>query len=219
MLIKELAGKEIEVRYDAAGNRLIKHYQETIIINKNKEIPLRKKGVYLITGGAGGLGFIFARYLAEHYQAKLILTGRSTLKEKQQNIITELEKLGSEVLYEQANVANKKEMKKLYEKIKSRFGMLHGVIHSAGVIRDALLVNKTQAEMAEVLSPKISGTINLDKILQKEPLDFFVMFSSTSAIFGNIGQCDYAYANGFMDGYASLRGPRYAKLINAKEKV
>ena len=98
------------------------------------------------------------------------------------------------------------ELEQLQATIKEKFGALNGIIHSAGVIRDAFIVKKTSEDMHAVLAPKIQGTLNVDEVWQAEPLDFFVLFSSTAATLGNIGQIDYAYANGFMDGYARRRG-------------
>ena len=153
----------------------------------------------------GGLGLIIARYIATHYQGKLILTGRSQLNEHQQTVLSELEKQGAEVLYLQADVTKRDTLTDLMRTIKERFGALNGVIHSAGVLHDAFILKKTAQESAEVMDPKILGSVYLDEITQAEPLDFFTLFSSISSIFGNVGQCDYAYANGFMDGFAHYR--------------
>ncbi|EDN71817.1 Putative polyketide synthase [Beggiatoa sp. SS] len=73
------------------------------------------------------------------------------------------------------------------------------------MIKDALVIKKTPDEIAAVLAPKVYGTLNLDEATQNEPLDFFVLFSSVTAVLGNVGQCDYAYANSFMDNFALWR--------------
>ena len=124
-LLSELSQSEIEVRYDKENKRWIKTYKEIIPPKESSSnILLKKYGVYLITGGAGGLGLIFARYLAQHYQAKLILTGRSALKEKQQSMLAELEKLGANVLYVRADVTKRKDLENVLKKIKQRFGFI-----------------------------------------------------------------------------------------------
>ena len=201
----------LEIRYDKADKRWIRSYVEAPLSKELKDVPLKKQGVYLITGGAGGLGLLFARYLAEHYQAKLILTGRSALKETQESALVELEKLGSEILYVRADVTKRAELKQLKTTIKDKFGSLNGIIHSAGVIRDAFIVKKIAEDIQAVLAPKIQGTVNVDEVWQNEPLDFFVLFSSAAAALGSIGQIDYAYANGFMDNYAVYREEQKAK--------
>ncbi|PEM83426.1 hypothetical protein CN627_24585, partial [Bacillus wiedmannii] len=208
LMLKELMNqseREYEVCYKD-GNRFTKQLQEVIDGKRNNHmIPFRKKGVYLISGGAGGLGFIFAEFLAKQAQARLVLTGRSTLSPDKQRKLKELERLGAEVTYIQADISNQDAVGDLIRKIKSRFQEIHGVIHSAGVLRDGFIFNKTSQEMQEVLAPKVHGTFWLDEATKEEPLDFFVLFSSMAAISGNAGQCDYAYGNSFLDHYAVWR--------------
>ena len=59
-----------------------------------------------------------------------------------------------------------------------------------------------------MLSPKVTGTWHLDEATRKVGLDFFALFSSVASAFGNVGQSDYAAANGFMDGFARYRNGR-----------
>src|SRR5262249_27060322 len=94
---------------------------------------------------------------------------------------------------------------------KSRFGQINGIIHSAGVIRDSLVRNKTPEEMSAVFAPKVFGTLRLDEATKDEHLDFFVTFSSLAAVAGNAGQCDYSFANHFMDSFVAGR-----ELLRAK---
>ncbi|XLS29198.1 SDR family NAD(P)-dependent oxidoreductase [Flavobacteriaceae bacterium M23B6Z8] len=169
------------------------------------QLALKEKGVYLITGGAGGLGLIFAEYLAKQCKARLILTGRSELSEEKASQIKEIEAIGAEVLYVPTDVANYEDVKTLVSKGIAAFGELNGIIHSAGVLRDSSLRNKTKEEMSAVFAPKVFGTFYLDEATKDLPLDFFVTFSSMAAVGGNMGQSDYSYANHFMDTYAQRR--------------
>ncbi|WP_455883944.1 KR domain-containing protein, partial [Serratia proteamaculans] len=82
---------------------------------------------------------------------------------------------------------------------------LDGIIHSAGVIADNFIVKKSVEEFRRVLCPKVAGTLNLDRATRDMPLDFFVLFSSSTSVLGNLGQADYAAANGFMDSFAAYR--------------
>src|SRR5579884_4140470 len=88
---------------------------------------------------------------------------------------------------------------------KARFTEINGVIHAAGVNRDAFILKKTRQEIEAVLAAKIYGTINLDRATSKENLDLFVLFSSVAGVMGNIGQSDYAYGNHFLDSFAENR--------------
>jgi len=174
-------------------------------------IGLRQNGSYLITGGMGGLGLIFAQYLAKEFKARLVLTGRSKLSVEQEAKLEELRALGAEVLYLRTDVSKLEEVATLIKQSKARFGEIHGIIHAAGVLRDSLLRNKTAEEMSAVFDPKIYGTLHLDEVTKNEALDFFVAFSSLAAVAGNAGQCDYCFANHFMDSVAAER-----ELLRAK---
>ena len=172
---------------------------------KLSALPLKSKGVYLITGGFGGLGSIFSLYLAKEFQARLVLVGRSGLNADRQKTIEQLKDYGSEVLFLQADVANLEQMQEVIRETKVQFGSIDGVIHSAGVNRDAFILKKTKEEVESVLASKVYGTINVDLATSQERLDFFVMFSSVAGVMGNYGQSDYAYANHFMDSFAEHR--------------
>ncbi|MCG6894332.1 MAG: SDR family NAD(P)-dependent oxidoreductase, partial [Desulfobacteraceae bacterium] len=169
------------------------------------ESPFKAGGVYLLAGGAGGLGFLFARHLAARAKAKLVLCGRSEPKREWMERIRRLKEMGSDAVYLQADLGRSEAVSALVSDIRSRFGPINGVVHFAGVTRDAYILKKTSGEIAAVLAPKVFGTVHLDAATRGEPLDFFALFSSTAAIFGNAGQSDYAFANGFMDGFAQWR--------------
>jgi DNA polymerase-3 subunit delta' len=72
------------------------------------------------------------------------------------------------------------------------------VIHAAGTVDDALIPSKRQASVEAVFGPKVYGTLALDRVLAKERLDFFLLFSSTSAAIAAAGQVDYVAANAFL---------------------
>ncbi|CAM2843986.1 polyketide synthase, type I [Legionella steigerwaltii] len=210
LLANEITQNEIYVRYDEQNQRYIRHY---VPLPSLKETPpmLKKSGVYLITGGMGGLGYLFATYLAKHYQAKIVLTGRTTLSEQHQKRVAELEQNGASVAYVSADVSSYEDVQTLIQTTKKRFGALNGIIHAAGLTQDGLIVNKTIPEIEKVVAPKIYGACNLHTATCKEPLDFFILFSSASAVFGNLGQSDYAYANRFLDEFACEREKQRAQ--------
>jgi polyketide synthase PksN len=166
---------------------------------------LKQQGVYVITGGTGGLGLIFAEFLARQCKARLVLSGRSGLGSASQARLESLRNLGAEVLYVAADVSKSEDVQRLLSETKSRFGSINGIIHAAGLLRDSFLRKKTREEMAAVFAPKVYGTFHLDELTQKENLDFFVLFSSLAAVGGNAGQCDYAFANHYMDSFATRR--------------
>ncbi|MCG8569832.1 MAG: SDR family NAD(P)-dependent oxidoreductase [Spirochaetes bacterium] len=168
--------------------------------------PWKDKGIYLITGGIGGLGTIFAgEIIGRVKDSTLILTGRSYPDESITSHIKNLEALGGKVIYQQVDVSNRKAVFQLMKWIKQEIGDLNGIIHSAGIIRDNFIINKSSGEFQKVIAPKISGVVNLDLATKDYPLDFFILFSSGSGVLGNTGQADYCCGNAFMDAYAGYR--------------
>nr|WP_092067195.1 amino acid adenylation domain-containing protein [Dendrosporobacter quercicolus]NSL46456.1 amino acid adenylation domain-containing protein [Dendrosporobacter quercicolus DSM 1736]SDL51088.1 amino acid adenylation domain-containing protein [Dendrosporobacter quercicolus] len=193
-----------QVRYQH-GTRWIAGWSE-IEVPCEVMIPWKDQGVYLITGGVGGLGLIFAKEIAQKVKAAvLILTGRSPLNEDKKAKLKELQALGAQIIYKQLDVTQKEAVYGLIQSIQEGYGSLHGIIHSAGVIRDNFIIKKTKEEVQEVLAPKVRGLVNLDQASKNLSLDFFILFSSIAGSIGNIGQADYATANAFMDAYAKYR--------------
>lgn len=170
---------------------------------------------YLITGGLGALGYMLAGHLAESRQADLILTGRSQLSEAGERKLDVLRRAGSRVMYMACDTASQADLEQLLTAAKARFSRMYGILHCAGVTEDAFILRKTRESMAKVLAPKVAGTVNLYHTFRNEPLDSMILFSSISAVIGNMGQSDYAYANSFMDYFAvENRGSAPFKLIS-----
>ncbi|MGS5020735.1 SDR family NAD(P)-dependent oxidoreductase [Paenibacillus sp. JJ1683] len=196
---------DIQIRY-GKGKRWIFSWNEIPFSPETADIPWKKNGVYLITGGAGGLGLIFAKEIVNQVQnVALILTGRSALDEGKRAEIKKLESLGARIAYKQADVTREQAVADLIREIGAEFGSLNGIIHSAGVIRDNRILQKNSGEMLEVLAPKVLGVVNVDQASKHLPLDFFILFSSVAGGLGNQGQADYSTANAFMDAYARYR--------------
>ncbi len=166
------------------------------------EPRLRQGGVYLITGGLGGVGFSLARHLAQHWQAKLVLLTRQ-LSEVAQQRLQALEALGTEVLWLQADVADAASVQAALAQARARFGSLHGVIHAAGVGGGGLIAQRSREAIERVFAPKLAGTRHLLQALRDEPLDFMLLCSSLSAITGGFGQADYVAANAYLDAVAT----------------
>lgn len=201
-LMKETANDTI-VCYQQ-GKRFVKTYNE-VTLKHSEKLIWKENGVYLITGGAGGLGLIFANYITSKVRTNIILVGRSTLSESAIVKIQDMEKTGSKVRYLQADITNWQETKELISTIQSNYSYINGIIHSAGVIEDDYVIHKSMASLQKVIKPKVFGSMYLDEATKQIPLDFFVMFSSTAAVYGNPGQCDYAFANDFMNHFAAQR--------------
>ncbi len=166
---------------------------------------IRERGVYLVTGGQGGLGRLFAEHFATEARARLVLTGRSPETQETRWLLNRLRSLGGEGIYIPCDVADLGETLKLAETCRNRFGGVDGIVHAAGIIRDAYIIKKDVSDLKRVLAPKVQGTINLDQAFAGDNLAFFSLFSSITGVMGNAGQADYCFANGFMDAFAEWR--------------
>ncbi|KPA11138.1 polyketide synthase, partial [Candidatus Magnetomorum sp. HK-1] len=191
----------LEISYDDT-TRLVKqlHPLQPSTIS---QISLKENGVYLITGGSGQLGQTIAKYIAEQVQSTIVLCGRKAALEK--NTLSQLEVYKSDIVYIQSDISVQDDVLALVKSINDSYENITGIIHCAGIINDSLIVNKDIQTVFEVIQPKIWGSIYLDMATKDEPLDFFIFFSSISAVIGNAGQCDYAYSNSFMDAFARYR--------------
>jgi NAD(P)-dependent dehydrogenase (short-subunit alcohol dehydrogenase family) len=192
---------------------------------------VRHGGVYLITGGFGGVGLALAESLARTVRAKLILIGRMALPPRNEweawltdqdrssavrvriQAIQRLEALGAEVLPASADVADVRQMQAVMAEGHARFGQVQGVIHAAAasnVEATRALVDTTQEVCERVFRPKILGLRVLEQLLTGHRLDFCLVTSSLASVLGGLGLTAYAAANLFLDAVASRRQPTHA---------
>ena len=200
-LIGELNDARLEVRY-REGQREVRALEELPALTSGSDSPFKRNGVYVVSGGAGGLGMIFAEHLVQMYDARLLLIGRSELSEPK---CRELQRFGAHVHYLRTDVSRLEGATQAVRDAKLRYGGLNGVIHAAGELRDGMVRNKSVEDFEAVLSAKVWGVEALDAATREEPLDFFILFSSTAGLLGNAGQSDYAYANAYLDSFAHRR--------------
>lgn len=213
-----LGSEDLDVAY-RQEKRLVQVYEATPL-EKPEPSRLRQQGVYLITGGMGDIGLVLSTYLAQHYQARLVLVNRSSLPEREVwdawlathdafdpvslriQKIRELEALGAEVMAMAADVSDKAQMTHLIAQAEAQFGRLHGVIHAAGVSDEkafSIIQNVKPENCTLHYQPKVYGTYVLKEVLAEKELDFCVMFSSLSSNLGGLGFLPYSVANIVMD--------------------
>jgi acyl transferase domain-containing protein/acyl carrier protein len=166
---------------------------------------LDPQGTYLITGGLHGLGLMTAQWLVERGARHLVLMGRRTPDSEVVEALLALESRGVHVRVAQADVSDAGTMRQLLEETRSTMHPLRGVIHSAGVLNDGLLLQQSWDRFATVFAPKVTGTLLLHRLTASDALDFFVLYSSVAAVFGSPGQGNYVAANTFMDTLAAAR--------------
>jgi rhizoxin synthesis polyketide synthase/nonribosomal peptide synthetase RhiB len=166
----------------------------------------RTGGVYLILGGAGGIGAELSYYLAAKYQARLVLIGRSPRGVKQERQLEKIRALGGEGLYVACDATALDPLQEAVRQGRERFGQIHGVFHSALVLEDRGFLGMDEAGFRAAWKPKAEASVNLARVFAGANLDFLVFFSSAQSFFGNAGQCNYAAGCAFQDEFArSLR--------------
>lgn len=176
-----------------------------------------ERGVYMITGGLGGLGLVFAEQLAREYRARLVLIGRSALPapaawsrwlaehpsadatSQRIRSVQRLEAMGAEVMVVGMNVTDCAAMQALRTQIHARFGGLNGIMHAAGVAGGGIMQLKTREVAAPVLEPKVRGVQVLRQVFGADQLDVVVLHASLFGAIGGSGQADYCGANASMD--------------------
>lgn len=176
-----------------------------------------ERGVYLITGGLGGLGLVFAEQLARDYRARLVLTGRiglppatewsrwlaehpaTDITSERIRSVQRLEAMGAEVMVVGIDVTDCVAMTGLRAQVAARFGALNGILHAAGVAGGGIMQLKTREAAAPVLEPKIRGVHVLRQVFGGDPLDVVVLHASLFGVIGGSGQSDYCGANASMD--------------------
>ncbi|MDC3955567.1 type I polyketide synthase [Polyangium jinanense] len=164
-----------------------------------------KEGTILITGGLGALGLWVARWAWEaHGAAHLLLVGRSEPTAAQLEEIERLRAEGAHVTVMRADVSEGPSVQALVDSIPAAWP-LRGIVHAAGVLDDAPILDQTAARLEKVMAPKVLGAWNLHEATRGHKLDFFVSFSSATSLFGTPGQGNYAAANAFVDALAHHR--------------
>jgi acyl transferase domain-containing protein/NADPH:quinone reductase-like Zn-dependent oxidoreductase/acyl carrier protein len=159
---------------------------------------------YLITGGWGGLGLLFARALEERGARHLMLMGRKAPGSEASEAIEQMQSRGVEVKVVSCDVADCCAVESALAAIPAS-QPLKGILHAAGVLDDHSLLEQTMESILTVLRPKWHGAWNLHTLTRNQKLDFFVLFSSGAALLGSPGQANYAAANASLDALAEYR--------------
>jgi amino acid adenylation domain-containing protein len=156
----------------------------------------RAEGTWLVTGGFGALGLAVAQRLAERGAARIVLAGPRPAPETR---LAAIRAAGAEVLAEALDVADEAALGALFERLG---GPLAGVVHAAGVLRDAALADMTPARLEAVWRPKVAGARLLDTLTRAAPPPVFLLFSSAVGLLGAPGQANHCAASAALDALA-----------------
>ncbi|ATB32461.1 type I polyketide synthase [Melittangium boletus] len=190
------------------GRALVARLSRATPAAPGTSLPVRADAAYLITGGLGGLGLEMARWLVERGARSLVLVGRREPGAPAREVLASLERAGARVHVAQADIGDEAQVARLLSSLPPELGPLRGIIHSAGVVADGVLLQQDWEGFARVLAPKVDGAWHLHHQTRELPLDFFVLFSSMAALLGSAGQGNHAAANAFLDALAHHRRAR-----------
>jgi len=170
---------------------------------KNSKNNFKEKGVYIVIGGLGGIGFILCKYLSATYKARIFIIGKSNLSKEKEIQLKQIEDKGGNVAYYKADINDCVQLQSAVCAAKKTYGnCINGVFHSAIVPLDRSIHNMTEEEFRGASDIKIYGSINIYSVFKNERLDFIAYFSSTSAQAGLPGQSNYVSGLNFMDDLA-----------------
>jgi acyl transferase domain-containing protein/acyl carrier protein len=202
------------------GERMVARLRPSRRESGSVPFAFRPNAAYLITGGLGSLGLLFARQLAERGARRVILAGRSALPPRsewvalaptdphrqQVDAVIDIERLGTVVETMSVDVSDAAEVRRLVADRRDRhLPPVRGLIHAAGAVHDQIMTQMTDEQLDTVLRPKVLGSWALHEAFADEPLDFFVLFSSVSSVVVTAGQSNYAAGNAFIDALAHYR--------------
>ncbi|MFZ6183823.1 type I polyketide synthase [Nannocystis pusilla] len=167
--------------------------------------PIRGDATYLITGGLGGLGLLAAGWLVDRGARHLALLGRSAPGLAQAEALAALARRGARVELVHVDVADLDALAAALHRLEFAMPPLRGILHAAGALDDGLIAGQSLDRLRTVLAPKLHGACNLHRLTQARPLDFFVLYSSVSALLGAPGLANYVAANAALDALAHHR--------------
>ncbi len=192
----------------------------------NSTTGIKEQGVYVITGGTGGIGLQLAQHIALQHQVKLVFISRSRLpvretwdeliqsaQEPDERValirsLKHLESNGSQLYTYSADVAELDELSPVISRITRQLGKIDGIIHAAGLPGSGLLIEKDGPAFAASVAAKIKGTHHLHLLTRDNPPDFLLLFSSIASVVGGIYLGDYVAGNSYLDAFSGLQTER-----------
>lgn len=174
-------------------------------LGERSPLRIREDATYLVTGGLGGLGLAVASWLAQSGARHIVLVGRRGALPEHRQLLQRIEAHGARVESVACDVGDASDVRRLSREVLAELPPLRGIVHAAGVLGDAPLATQSEQGFDAVARPKVDGAWNLHRLVGRRSLDFFALFSSSSALLGAPGQANYAAGSAFLDALARDR--------------
>ncbi|RDZ28526.1 SDR family NAD(P)-dependent oxidoreductase [Lysobacter silvisoli] len=177
----------------------------------------RQNGVYVVIGGAGGLGEVWTRHMVAHYGAEVIWIGRRPLDAEIEEKLDAITGLGRRPHYFSADATDAAALATAVAAIRARFPRIDGVVHSALVLRDQTVRAMDEAVFRQSLAAKVDVSVNIERAFAGQDLDFVLFFSSVASFHRDAGQSNYCAGCTFKDSFAQAlraRHPYPVKIVN-----
>ncbi|HEX2132478.1 MAG TPA: SDR family NAD(P)-dependent oxidoreductase [Actinophytocola sp.] len=185
----------IVLAFPPAGHRLRVHAPA-------RDDAVRPGGAYIVTGGTRGLGLEAARWLAAGGASRVVLGGRGDPAPEAADVVHAASAAGCAVEVVRGDIADPDTARRL---VAAAGPDLRGVLHTAVVLDDTPIADLTPDKLERVWHPKVTGLPHLHEATRDHVLDWFVVFSSMTAMLGNAGQANYAAAGAWVDAFARWR--------------
>ncbi|KAF5675208.1 polyketide synthase [Fusarium circinatum] len=161
---------------------------------------------FLLVGLSGELGQSLCKWMVKQGARSIVLTSRRP--NVSQRFLDEMAAISATIKVLPMDVTDRDSLHACVDTIKQTLPPIAGVVNGAMVLRDALFDKMSYEDFMKVLKPKVIGSQLLDETFYDTPLDFFIFFSSTTAVMGNSGQSNYIAGNMFMNALAAQRKKR-----------
>jgi polyketide synthase PksM len=162
----------------------------------------RQNGVYVVIGGAGGVGEVWSRFMIERHQARIVWIGRRPSGTDIEARIQALAGVGCAPLYISADATDLRALERARETIVERYGVIHGVVQSAIVLQDQSVARMDESTFQSTLSAKVDVSVNMERVFGGQSLDFMLFFSSLISFVKTPGQSNYSAGCTFKDAFA-----------------
>jgi acyl transferase domain-containing protein/SAM-dependent methyltransferase len=171
--------------------------------------PYRQGGVYVVIGGAGGVGSVWSEWVIRRHQARVVWIGRRPADAAMEARLDTLGTLGPRPLYIRADAADPQALRRARDEVRARCGRVDGVVHSAIVLQDGSLARMPEERFRAALRAKVDVSVALAEVFQDDDLDFVLFFSSIQSFFRAAGQGNYAAGCTFQDAFAQRAAARF----------